>query len=125
MFIELSGIAQELRPFRMVYLATPYSKFPGGIDAGFRSACEVAGKLLRHGVTVYSPIAHTHPIAIHGDIDPLDHLIWLPFDEAMMDVCDAICVAKLPSWESSSGVAYEIEWFQSRSKPVFFLECGA
>lgn len=50
----------------MKYLATPYSKFEGGLEAAFRAAAEVAAKLVRQGESVYSPICHTHPIAIYG-----------------------------------------------------------
>lgn len=55
------------------YLATPYSRYAAGIEAAFQAASEQAAILVRHGIPVFCPIAHTHPIAIHGDIDPFDH----------------------------------------------------
>jgi nucleoside 2-deoxyribosyltransferase len=106
----------------LAYLATPYSKFPDGIEAAFIAASKLTAQLLRAGIKVYSPIAHTHPVAIHGDIDPHDHAIWMPFDQAMMDVCDSLIVAHLPSWETSKGVAIEIEVFEKAGKPIFDLE---
>lgn len=48
----------------LVYLATPYSKYPRGIEAAFVDASRLAACLVRLGISVYSPIAHTHPIAI-------------------------------------------------------------
>ena len=107
--------------FRLGYLATPYSKYPGGIDAAFHAAAMLAARLLRAGYVAYSPIAHTHPIAMHGGIDPLAHAIWLPFDAEMMRVCDALLVATLPGWDESRGVREEISCFEQARKPVYLL----
>jgi len=109
-----------IEPF--YYLATPYSKYPGGIDLAFRHAACIAGNLVKHGYRVYSPIAHTHPLALHAGIDPLDHKIWLPFDETMMKACEAILVAKMLGWETSFGVQHEISVFRDADKRVFALE---
>jgi Domain of unknown function (DUF1937) len=104
------------------YLATPYSRYPGGIEAAFMDAACLAARLLRIGVKVYSPICHTHPIAMCGNIDPLDHAIWMPFDEAMMRVCDMLIVAHMPSWETSKGIAMEVEHFEKAGKRIFDLD---
>jgi Domain of unknown function (DUF1937) len=104
------------------YLATPYTKFPGGIECAFIAAAKLAARLLVSGVKVYSPIAHTHPLAVHGNLDPLDHDIWLPFDEAMMTACGALLVAHLPTWDSSKGIAHEIAFFEKAHKPIFDLD---
>lgn len=113
-----------LSQFRLVYLATPYSRYPDGLEAAFIEAAKLAGRLLDAGVRVYSPICHTHPIAIHGEIDPLDHSIWIPFDESMMSVSDALVVAMMPSWRQSKGIRYEIDYFELEGKPIFYLEPG-
>lgn len=105
----------------LFYLATPYSKYPAGIDVAFVDAAKLAARLLKAGLKVYSPIAHTHPLAIHGKIDPLDHAIWLPFDEAMMRACDGLLVAHMDGWQQSKGVLHEIEFFTVASKPIFHL----
>lgn len=106
----------------LAYLATPYSKYPGGLDAAFRDAAALAARLLVAGIAVYSPIAHTHPLAIYGDLDPLDHSIWLPFDAAMMARCDVLIVAHMDGWEQSFGVAHEIEVFQGAGKGIYDLD---
>jgi nucleoside 2-deoxyribosyltransferase len=112
----------DLRQMGLVYLATPYSKFPDGMEAAFIEAAMLAGRLLLAGVKVYSPIAHTHPIAVYANINPLDHKIWLPFDEAMMEAADALVVAEMRSWSTSFGIAHEIEYFTRADKPVFYLD---
>lgn len=107
------------------YLATPYSKYPDGLEAAFKIACEQAAILVRHGVKVYSPIAHTHPIAIYGGIDPLSHAIWLPADRPFMDLAKGLIVLKAKSWELSYGIAEERKHFEALGKPVLWMEPGA
>lgn len=111
----------DLSQFPLVYLATPYTKYRAGIEQAFIDASALAARLMVSGVKVYSPIAHTHPMAIHGGINPLDHSVWLPFDEAMMSACSALAVAKMQGWDESYGIAYEIKHFESRGAPVFYL----
>jgi hypothetical protein len=112
----------RLTQFPLVYLATPYSKYEPDIDAAFRDAAALAARLLTRGVKVYSPIAHTHPLAIYGGLDPLDHAIWLPFDEAMMTASAALLVAQMRNWRASKGIAHEIDFFRKAGKPVFYLD---
>lgn len=120
-------IRQEPRPVSwladkgLVYLATPYSKYPAGIEQAFRDASALTAKIMLERVKVYSPIVHTHPMAIHGDVNPLDHSLWLPFDQAMMEKSDSLLVAMLDSWESSYGIAHEQKVFSDAGKPVYFL----
>lgn len=111
----------ELKDHSLVYLATPYSKYPKGLEAAFQDAAALAAKVMVAGVKVYSPIAHTHPLAIHGKVDPYDHSIWLPFDAAIMDKSDAILVAKMDTWDKSYGISHEIEVFTKAGKPVYYL----
>ena len=111
----------DLQRFDLIYIGTPYSRYPGGIESAFVDACKLTSRLLREGLAVYSPIAHTHPIAIHGDIDPLDYAIWLPFDAAMMDKSDAMVVAMMTGWESSHGIRHEINAFVAAGKSVYFM----
>lgn len=113
----------ELQRATLCYLASPYSKFRGGdIEAAFIEASKIAAKLLLAGIKIYSPIAHTHPIAVHGGLDPLDLSIWLPFDEAMMSAASILIVAHMDGWDASKGVAHEIKFFETRGKPIYDLD---
>lgn len=103
---------------QLLYLATPYSRYAAGLDAAFVAACEITASLISRGYSVYSPIAHTHPIALHGKLDPLDHTIWLPFNAAMMEASHGLIVALLPGWDSSLGVQHEIDYFARAGKPI-------
>lgn len=120
--VVASNTLDDVAKFDLVYLGTPYSKYPTGLEAAFRDAAALAAKLLKMGIKVYSPIAHTHPIAQYGQIDPLDHSIWLPFDQAIMDKAGAMLVAKMPGWRESKGIAHEIGVFAQAEKPVFYLD---
>ena len=106
----------------LAYLATPYSKYPAGLQQAFVDAAKLAALLLRSGMNVYSPIAHTHPLALYGNLDPLDHLIWLPFDQAMMNAADVLLIAHMQGWQESYGIAHEIEYFETAGKPIFDLD---
>ena len=104
------------------YLATPYSKYPEGLEMAFVEACRVAGHLIKIGVRVFSPIAHMHPVARFCNIDPHDHAIWLPADRPIMDAACGLIVCKMPSWEISFGIAEEIKIFEAAGKPIEYME---
>lgn len=104
------------------YIGTPYSKYPFGIDSAFIAACRITAKLIAAGVPAYSPISHTHPVALHGKMDPLDHSIWMPADAPMMRAAHGLIVVTLPTWEISYGISLEIEAFKAAGKPVLYLD---
>ncbi len=106
------------------YLGSPYSKFAGGLDEAHRLVCVEAARLIKAGLPVYSPIAHTHPVALHGVVDPLDHNIWLPADRPMMDAAFGLIVLKLDGWDESFGLKHEIEVFEAAGKPIAYAPPG-
>ncbi len=106
----------------LAYCATPYTKFPGGLNAAFEAAAALTARLRAAGIFVYSPIVHCHPLALYGKLDPLDLSLWYPHNELMMDRCNVLLVAHLPSWEDSIGIQYEIEFFEKAFKPIFDLD---
>jgi hypothetical protein len=106
------------------YLGSPYTKYKAGIHAAFLAVCSEAARLVSAGVIIYSPIAHTHPIAIHGNIDPLDLNIWLPVERPLMDAACGLIVLKMDGWEESVGLKYEIDLFQQAGKPIIYMDVG-
>ena len=111
-----------LRQFRLVYLASPYSKFEDGIEAAFAEISDIAGQLIKEGIAVISPVAHSHSICEYSGLDHLDHDLWMRLDEPIMQACDAICVAKMPGWAKSKGVGLELYHFKVNNKPAFLLD---
>ena len=104
------------------YLATPYSAHPDGFETAFQEACLATAELIRAGIPVFSPIAHTHPVAKAGRMDLADHTIWLPADQPMMDAAVGVIVVRMPGWDKSRGIAHEIETFRTAGKPVLYID---
>lgn len=106
----------------LFYLATPYTNYPDGIEIAFREASRLCAELLKSGIEAYSPIAHCHPLAMHGDLDALDRDFWLKYQRSMMLRCDGLIVAEMIAWNESHGIRHEIEFFTKSRKPIFHLK---
>jgi hypothetical protein len=107
---------------KLIYLASPYSKFPKGRIAAFEEVCEKAGHLMLEGHVVFCPIAHSHPIEQFGFVDIKDGDFWLKQDFAILAKCDEMFVYKMPSWEESYGMGREIEFAKERGIPITYIE---
>jgi Domain of unknown function (DUF1937) len=106
------------------YLASPYSHAdPAVRQARFEAACRAAAELIRQGLTIYSPIAHSHAICQCGV--PLDWQFWQAHDLAFLAMCNEVMVLKLDGWAQSVGVQAEIAAAKALGKPVSFLDPAA
>lgn len=107
----------------MIYLASPYSHIkPSVVETRFETVCRAAGRLMMDGHIIFSPIAHTHPIAKLGKL-PSHWEFWRMYDEVMLDACDELWVLKMPGWDESRGVAGEIAYIkQSTEKPIKYID---
>jgi nucleoside 2-deoxyribosyltransferase len=107
---------------KLIYLASPYSDpEPSVMTARHDVICRVAGILMSRGILVYSPIAHTHPIAVVHDL-PRDWKFWQRFDERMIRASDEVMVCTMPGWNKSRGVAAELDIARALGKPVGFVD---
>ena len=92
----------------LFYLATPYSHDdPEVREERFHMACDVAGHLMGKGIYVYSPIAHTHPLACRCDL-PKGFEFWEGYDRLILSKCNALLVVMADGWAESKGVNAEI-----------------
>jgi hypothetical protein len=107
---------------KLIYLASPYSKYPQGKVAAFEAVCEKAAEMMLMGDLVFCPIAHSHPIEDIGMVDIQPGNFWLKQDFAVLERCDELAVYKMPSWEESYGVRKEIEFAQKNNIPVTYIE---
>ncbi len=114
MLDELREIADQ----SFWYLASPYTKYPGGLTSAWEDVCRTAAWLTERQVPVFCPIAHSHPIAIHGNLDPTDHELWLSSDAPMMRAACGLLIVEMPGWMDSYGVGVEIEAFENMGKPI-------
>lgn len=109
------------------YLASPYTNYDEDEevrrkihDARFRQVSADAADLMRLGFVIFSPIAHTHPIAEYGHIEHGDHTIWLPADKVIHARCDGIIIDMIPGWQDSYGVDKELKWAMDEDKPIMY-----
>lgn len=107
------------------YLATPYTDYPDGHEAAFREAARVAAWLATKGMTVYSPIAHSHPLAESGLLPKTDHDLWMRLDAPFMEAASSLIVVRMTGWDKSRGVTFEIAAFKRAGKPIFYMDAPA
>lgn len=106
------------------YVGTPYSNYPGGLEDAFDMACFQTAFLAKAGLSVYSPIAHTHPIARYCNVSPTDHAFWMRFDAPLVAACGGLIVVMAKSWSTSRGIAHEITEFKKANKPIVYMTPG-
>jgi nucleoside 2-deoxyribosyltransferase len=108
----------------LVYLASPYSHpDPAVKHERFLAACRAAGSLIQQGVHVFSPIAHTHPIALACDL-PGGWEFWAEYDRLMIAACDELHVLMLDGWRQSAGVQAEMLIAETLGKPIRWITVG-
>jgi len=106
----------------LTYLATPYSHADAAVRLRrFEVVNRVAAELMREGKYIFSPISHTHPIALAGDL-PLGFDFWQGYDEAILAACCEIIVLKQEGWEESTGVQAEIALGIKLGIPVTYMD---
>jgi hypothetical protein len=106
-----------------VYLASPYTPTEGeSIHDRFTWACRAAAYLMREGVAVFSPIAHSHPVAdfLEAEIR-FNHDAWMRQDLPILSNASRLVVLTLPGWERSRGVTAEIAHAQVCGIPLEYL----
>ena len=104
----------------MIYLASPYSDPDPAVEQQrFEAVCKVASALMMQGHRIFSPIAHTHPIAMAGEM-PRGWDFWQEYDREMLGACDALWVLMLPGWDKSRGIRGELRMWNDRG-PVKYI----
>lgn len=101
-----------------IYVASPYSDPDPDVraDRYFRVLKHTA-ELIAEGRPAYSPIVHFHDMAIRHDL-PYDFHFWKRVNASMIQGCEELHVLRLPGWEESKGVAFEIEFAALLRKPI-------
>lgn len=107
-----------------IYLACPYtSKAPhsGAWEAvRFQLANIAAMAFIRQGAIVFSPLSHSHPIAMTQPATKNTHSLWLSQDLAFLDRSDVMIILDLPGARTSFGVGREIQFCEETQKPYFY-----
>ena len=95
-----------------VYLRQPYSH-PDAVvrEYRFEASCIKTASLMRQGYTVFSPIAHSHPVAAYLPEDLLmSHEFWMKQDLPILEHADKLIVLVLDGWRESQGLRREIQY---------------
>jgi len=107
---------------KLTYLATPYSHPDSEIrEQRFRVVNLVAGKLMDAGHLIYSPISHTHPIAIEYNL-PVTWEFWEQQCLAYLKLSERLIVLMQDGWKESVGVAGEIRIAEQLGIPIEYID---
>lgn len=105
----------------LIYLASPYSHpDPEVRRQRFDTVCFAAAGFMREGHHIFSPIAHTHPIAMQGDL-PKGWEFWAEYDRKIIAVCGELWVLQMDGWRESQGVAAEVKIAEEYGLPVRYV----
>ncbi len=112
----------------MIYLASPYTykhEDPDRVNLiqrlRFETINAFAAQLMLDGVRLFSPISHTHPIALAGDL-PVSWDYWERYDREMLSFCESVIVLMLPGWRESTGVQNEIKISRDMGLSVEYVD---
>lgn len=116
--IDESWLPGDLENAR-IYLASPYTHESEGVrEIRYLAALEALHFFLKHRLTIYSPIVHSHAAAAMGGL-PIDFNFWgthcLSFLE---NWATDIWVLQLPGIKESVGVRAEVEFCAKLTRPV-------
>lgn len=105
----------------MTYIAIPYSHEDESVRLKrFKLVNEVAANLMRNGEIVFSPISHSHSIAVENEL-PTDWDYWGRSCEAFVKRSDRLVVVCVEGWEESEGVQAEIDIAHECGIPIEYL----
>ena len=113
---------QDLR--KRIYLASPYTHpCPAVRQDRFERVSRVAGKFMKRGNLIFSPITHGHALCtLTPDGLPEDYAFWeehcLSF---LRNWANYMYVFTLPGWELSCGVQAEIAEAKRLGLPVLHI----
>jgi len=92
-----------------IYVASPYSSSSAAIrEQRFQAVLSYVMRGLGAGELLLSPIVYGHQMAILGLSGGFS--FWKRFDASLIDGSCGVRVLKLPGWEASVGVKWEIDY---------------
>jgi len=108
-----------------LYIASPYSKANEQLRQDrYMGICATCAYFIKYDWTVYSPIAHWHPIASRFGL-PEGMDFWRQHDLTMLYASCKMIVAMIQGWKDSDGIKEEIEFAKRRNIPVEYFDTEA
>jgi hypothetical protein len=109
-------------PRNLTYLASPYTdNDPAVMKDRYIQVTKCAANLIQKGIRVYSPLTHSVPMVIHGDL-PDEWDFWSSHDKAFIEHCNQMFVLTLPGWTKSKGVQAEIDYARPLGIKIFLID---
>jgi len=107
----------------VIYLASCYSHpDPEVRKDRYHDAMYCTSALItHHGLVVYSPIVHCHPMSIRHGM-PTDAVFWRRYNYAMLRKADALYVLKLEGWDESAGVKEELTLAEQMMLTIHYVD---
>lgn len=103
------------------YLASPYTNDDKKIvEFRVKKTNKAAAELMSQGHIVFSPISHSHHMAMENDM-PTTFEFWKKQNHAFIDWCDGVYILELQGWKESKGVADEMEYAIKTGKPIYYI----
>ncbi len=105
---------------KYIYLASPYSHpDPAVREARFAAACKKAAQYASKGISVFSPIAQSHPMTAYmRPEDCMNFELWMKLDLPLLKDANELHVLCIEGWRNSKGVTREIEFAEQCGIPV-------
>ena len=110
---------------RLTYLATPYSHGDVMVRIErYAIVTKVAAMLLNSGELIYSPISHTHHMAVWHGL-PTHWEFWEPHCRAYLNASHKLIVLQQDGWMESVGVQAEIRLAEELGLAIHHMEVPA
>ena len=93
-----------------IFLCAPYTNHdPEIVNARVTAINAHAAYLMNQGHIVFSPISHSHPIAMGNNL-PTTFEFWQKQNHEFIVWCDVVMVLRLYRWQESKGIADKIRY---------------
>lgn len=118
-----SNIFQYNKPIieenRYWYLATPYTKYEGGLDKAYEDASKMVAFLLDAGHFIFCPITHFHTPAKYTMKSTEE---WYNLSIQFLKLARGLIVCKMDNWKNSIGIAKEIDEAGRLALPICYCD---
>lgn len=106
----------------LTYLCSPYTnQDPEVMVARFDHAAKATAWLIKdQGWNVFSPIVHSHPLALIGGLSG-KWSFWEQIDRQYLSLSERVVVLTLPGWRESVGVTAELDFARKIQRPIWYL----
>ena len=114
--IDISGDRQR------IFLASPYTHNDEAVMIfRYEAALAAASELINEGNIIFSPIVHSHPIAVTYNL-PRDYSFWQAYTNSfILHWAEVFSILRLQDWEHSVGIKDESVLARKVNLPIYYI----